>query len=215
FIIRGIYSSGDEKVMFFHYEYVNEMESPFFKDKVSTFGIVANSIDDTTRIPRAVDAMFVNSDAPTKTESEREFAISFQSMMGNFQTFIYAIIGAIIFSLMLVVANSMSMSVRERTKEVGTLKALGFQRGAITWLFIGESLLLAITGSALGIGGAVLLYHAKDFSAMIPFMQSFVPTNETVLLSFVTAVLIGVLSVTYSALRVSGLTIAEALRRVE
>ena len=136
-------------------------------------------------------------------------------MMGNVQLFMYGIIAAIVFSLMLIVANSMAMSVRERTKEVGTLKALGFQRGAIAWLFVGESLLLALSGAILGIGFAMLVYNSVDVSGSIPFISSFVPTRETLLEAFVLAISVGVLSVTYSAFRVSGLTIAEALRRAE
>ena len=215
FIIRGICTGGDEKTMYFSYEYFNEMAPAFAKDKVGTFFVLVNSVEDTVTVPTTVDAMFNNTDAPTKTESEKEFAISFQSMMGNVQLFMYGIIAAIVFSLMLIVANSMAMSVRERTKEVGTLKALGFQRGAIAWLFVGESLLLALTGAVLGIGFAILVYNSVDISGSIPFVQSFVPSRETLLGAFILAITVGVVSVTYSAYRVSGITIAEALRRAE
>jgi putative ABC transport system permease protein len=109
----------------------------------------------------------------------------------------------------------MSMSVRERTREVGTLKALGFQRGTIAWLFVAEALVLAVIGAALGVGGAKLVFSTFDLSLLVPNLIAFTPTPTTLAGAFTVAVLIGVLSVTYSAFRVSNLTIAEALRRVE
>ena len=215
FIIHGVYSGGEEKTMFFHYDYFNESNPPFAKDRVGTLGIVAKSADDVPKISQTVDAMFLNTDAPTKTETEREFAQSFEAMMGGVKQFMYGIIGAITFSLLLVMASSMAMSVRERTAEVGTLKALGFQRFTIAWLFVGEALLLATIGASLGVGCAMLAYSAFDLSLKIPFFSQFVPPQEALIATFVGAILIGVSSVAWSAWRVSNLTIAEALRRVE
>ena len=86
---------------------------------------------------------------------------------------------AITFSLLLVMGNTMAMTVRERTKEVGTLKAIGFQRGTITALFLGEALMVACIGAAIGIGAAALLFRSVDLSLYIPNFISFVPTEET------------------------------------
>jgi putative ABC transport system permease protein len=127
----------------------------------------------------------------------------------------YGIMGAITFSLLLVMANTMAMSVRERTREVGTLKAIGFQRGTIAWLFIGEALMVAIVGAGIGIGLAMMTFKSFDLSLYIPNFQSFVPTPVTLTVAFFIALFIGVTSVTYSAFRVSGLTIADALRSTE
>src|SRR5262249_40771967 len=124
-------------------------------------------------------------------------------------------IGAIAFSLLLVTANAMAMSVRERTREVGTLKALGFQRGQIAWLFVAEALVLTLIGATIGIGGAAFAFPRFQLSLFIPNFIEFAPTTETLVGVFVASVLIGVASVASSASRVSNLTIAEALRRVE
>jgi putative ABC transport system permease protein len=215
FIIRGVYTGGDEKTLFFHYDYFNEALPEWGKDRVGTVGILAKSVEDVPRISQAVDAMFLNTDAPTKTETEREFAISFEAMLGGVKQFMYGIMGAIAFSLLLIMANSMAMTVRERTREVGTLKALGFQRGTIAFLFIGESLAVAVMGGIVGIGGAMLAFSAIDLSLYLPNFVAFTPNTETLAVAFVASVLIGVLSVAYSAYRVSNLTIADALRRVE
>src|SRR5437870_2801483 len=179
FIVRGICTGGDEKTLFFHHDYINELVPAWAKDRVSTFSILANSAEDVPRIAQAIDSIFINTDAPTKTESERDFAISFETMMGGVKQFMYGIIAAITFSLLLVMGNTMAMSVRERTKEVGMLKALGFQRGTIARLFVSEALVVAIVGGAIGITDTLLLFKSFDLSVYIPNLPSFAPTPAT------------------------------------
>ena len=215
FIIRGVYTGSDEKTLYFHYDYLNELVPDWAKDKVSTFSILANTAEDVPRVAQQIDSIFANTDAPTKTESEREFALSFQTMMGGVKQFLYGIMAAITFSLLLVMGNTMAMTVRERTKEVGTLKAIGFQRGTITMMFLAESSIVACIGAGLGIGAAALLFNAIDLSLYIPNFISFVPTGQTLAAAFGLSILVGLISVIYSAYRVSGLTIAEALRSTE
>jgi putative ABC transport system permease protein len=213
FIIRGVYTGNDEKTLFFHNEYLNELLPEWAQDKVGTFSIMANSASDVPRIAQAVDAGFINTDAPTKTESEREFAMSFQTMLGGIQQFMYGIMAAITFSLLLVMANTMAMTVRERTREVGMLKALGFRRGMIVALFVGESLLVASVGALIGVGAALLIFRSFDLSLYIPNFQSFVPTWQSLVAAFILSLAVGVFSVIYSAFRVSSLTTADALKR--
>ena len=215
FIIRGIYTGSDEKTLYFHHDYINELLPQDRRDFAGTFSILANSPDEVPRIAQQVDSIFANTDAPTKTENEREFAMSFQTMMGGVKQFLYGIMAAITFSLLLVMGNTMAMTVRERTKEVGTLKAIGFQRGTITALFLIEALILAFIGAAIGIGAAVLVFNSIDLGLYIPFFIAFVPTKQTLIAVFVLSILVGLVSVIYSAYRVSGLTIAQALRSTE
>jgi putative ABC transport system permease protein len=215
FIVRGICTGGDEKTLFFHHDYLSELAPDWARDQAGMFAMLANSPDQVARIGQEIDAMFVNTDAPTKTESEREFAASFEAMTGGVKQFLYAIMAAITFSLLLVMGNTMAMTVRERTKEVGTLKAIGFKRHTIAGLFIGESVLLAILGGAIGIGAAVLIYRAVDMSVYIPSVVSFIPQPQTLITAFLLSIFVGVFSVAYSTYRVTGLTIAEALRSTE
>jgi putative ABC transport system permease protein len=214
FIIRGVSTGADEKTLFFHHEYLNELLPAWAKDRVSTFSMLASSADDVPRISQAVDSIFINTDAPTKTESERDFAISFETMFGGVKQFLYGIIAAITFSLLLVMGNTMAMTVRERTREVGMLKALGFQRGMIARLFVGEALVVTTVGALIGIGSAALLFGSVDMSLILP-LNSFSPTPTTLLAAFVISIFVGLASVVYSAYRVSGMTIAEALRSME
>src|SRR6476619_5656675 len=139
FIIRGVTSGGDEKTFFFHSDYLNELLPAWAKDKVGTISIMANTPEDVPRIAQTIDSIFVNTDAPTKTETEREFALSFQTMFGGVKQFLYGIMAAITFSVLLIMGNTMAMTVRERTREVGTLKAIGFKRHTIAILFLTEA----------------------------------------------------------------------------
>jgi putative ABC transport system permease protein len=152
------------KTLYFHHDYLNDLVPAWAKDKTGLYSMLANSPEDVPRIAQTIDSMFINTDAPTKTESEREFAASFQAMYGGVKQFMYGIIGAITFSLLLVMGNTMAMSVRERTKEVGTLKAIGFQRGTIARLFVGEALLVSAIGGLIGVGGSLLIFRSIDFS---------------------------------------------------
>ena len=215
FIVRGVCTGGDEKTLFFHHDYLNELVPEWAKDRAGLFSILANSPEDVPRIAQTVDSIFANTDAPTKTESEREFAMSFETMMGGVKQFLYGIMAAITFSLLLVMGNTMAMTVRERTKEVGTLKAIGFKRHTIAGLFLGEALVLATIGAVIGIGGAVMVFRSVDLSLYIPNFVSFVPTFQTLVIAFVLSILVGIVSVVYSTYRVTGLTIAEALRSTE
>ncbi|PYS66951.1 MAG: hypothetical protein DMF73_20485 [Acidobacteria bacterium] len=199
FVIRGVCTGGDEKTLFFHYDYLSDLLPAWAKDQVSTFSILANSAEDVPRIAQTVDSIFLNTDAPTKTESERDFAISFQTMYGGVKQFMYGIIAAITFSLLL----------------VGMLKALGFQRGTIARLFVSEALLVSIVGGVIGIAGTLLLFKSFDLSVYIPNLPSFAPTPATLVAAVVVSLVVGLASVVYSAYRVSGMTIAEALRSTE
>ena len=215
FIIRGVYTGSDEKTLYFHYEYLNELLPTWAKDQVSTFSILANTAEDVPRVSQAIDSIFANTDAPTKTESEREFALSFQTMMGGVKQFLYGIMAAITFSLLLVMGNTMAMTVRERTKEVGTLKAIGFQRRTITALFLWRGVDRCVYRSGDRNRCRGISFRSVDLSLYIPNFISFVPTAQTLITAFVLSVLVGLISVVYSAYRVSGLTIAEALRSTE
>src|SRR5207302_11172759 len=105
----------------------------------------------------AVDDMFRNSPQPTKSESEKAFGLEFVAMMGNVKAFILSICGAVVFAILLVSANTMAMSIRERTREVAVLKTLGFTRQTVLGLFVGEAVVLALIGGVAGSLVALLL----------------------------------------------------------
>ena len=88
--------------------------------------------------------------APPKRESEHAFQLGFIGMLGNIKAFIMSICLAVVFTILLVSANTMAMSIRERTREVAVLKTLGFTRNSILGVFVGEAVSLALVGGLVG-----------------------------------------------------------------
>jgi len=122
------------------------------KDQVFALEVQANSPASIPRICSAIDALFRNSPARTRTEAERAYQLTFLSMLGNVKSFLTSISLALTFTLLLVTANTMAMAVRERVREVGLLKTLGFSTAHILLMILAESALLALIGGLIGVG---------------------------------------------------------------
>jgi putative ABC transport system permease protein len=212
FTLRGIYTGLDETAFFFHHAYLEEaLERP---GKVGTFWLKAATAADVPRIAERVDAMFKNSDAETKTETERAFQLGFVAMLGNIKTLIASISSVVVFTILLVTANTMAMAIRERAREIAVLKTLGFGRGRILGLLMGESAVIALAGGILGTGGARLFYSMVDvWKHTKGFFPIFIVEPSTILLGLGLALAIGLASAALPAYRVSQQTIAQALRR--
>ena len=153
--VRGIFTSyPDNKSVYFNAKYVEEAVS-WFKGQAGTFSILGDSPGDVSKIASAVDDMFRNSPQPTKSESEKAFGLEFVAMLGNVKAFILMICAAVVFATLLVSANTMAMSIRERTTEVAVLKTLGFTRQSVLGLFVSEAVALAVAGGVIGVGFGV------------------------------------------------------------
>src|ERR1700756_2295662 len=166
-IVRGIFHSNpDNKSVYFHANYVEESVD-FFKGRAGTFSILGASPSDVSQIASAVDDMFRNSPQPTKTESEKAFGLEFVAMMGNVKAFILSICSAVVFATLLVSANTMAMSIRERTREVAVLKTVGFTRTSVLGLFVSEAVALSLMGGLIGralrYGPVYGLAHSAQF----------------------------------------------------
>ena len=108
------------------------------KGQQGFYTILANSPEDVAKISSAIDEMFRNSPQPTETETEKAFQLGFLAMLGNVKAFILSICGAVVFAILLVSANTMAMSIRERTREVAVLKTLGFTRKTVSEFVCGR-----------------------------------------------------------------------------
>jgi putative ABC transport system permease protein len=200
--------------MMFQREYLNELlkaESSRSTDTVGTFSILARSADDVPRIARAIDAMFENSTYPTKTESEREFGLSFMAFMGNIKLYLAVICSAVTFTILLVSANSIAMSVRERTREMGILRTLGYTPGEIRGMVLGESVLIALLGGLLGMAITTGLTRAAAAGAG-PWGEMFKFHWEAAVVVTTLAVVIGVVSAFVPAVFASRRNIVDAIR---
>lgn len=213
--VRGIYESPrDNENLIFHNEYLREsMKGLGWGDWTSTFAIRARSIEDVPHIAKAVDDTFRNSPAQTKTETEKQFEISFLSFLGNVKLFLISICAAVTFTILLVSGNTMAMSVRERVREVGILKTLGFRRGAILAIIVSESVFIAILGGVLGLAFAELVCEfARRMPSTFADMTRIKMPPEVWALAMVVAVFIGVVSSVVPAWNAARLPIVEALR---
>lgn len=216
FTIDGVYSSNDPSVqdnaMFFHHEY--------FDERIGRAGIAGwyiVEVDDPAHAPqiaKAIDDQFRNSSTPTKTGTERAFQASFATMWGNV-SFLMGTIGlAVVFAILLVTANAMMMSARERTGEIAVLKAVGFSDRLLFGLVMVEAGAMALTGAALGLGFAKVLYPAIKFNG-VGFLPGFKVTTSTLIIGALIAVALMLASGLIPALRAARLPVVQALRKVE
>jgi putative ABC transport system permease protein len=213
--IRGMYTAPQAtNSVYFNEKYVEEAVS-FAKGTAGTFDILADSPDDVPKIATAVDDTFRNSPAPTKTESEKAFELGFINSLGNVKAFILSICFAVVFATLLVSATTMAMSIRERTREVAVLKTLGFTRQSILRLYIGEGVLVALTGGALGCLLAVLLVSGLAHAPGVGlYFGGVTVTPATLGLAIFVAAMVGLLSAIIPAYHSAKLDIVEGLRYI-
>ena len=159
FIVKGIfdtdpvkYPGTDTNLMVFNYKYLYEATGR--RLGAGTFYAEIADPEKAGEASRAIDALFENSDAQTRTETEKAFAASFVAMAGNLTLLLNGIGLAVTFTILLVVANTMSIAVRERRKEIAVLKTLGFTSKLVMGLVVAESVLIGVLGGALGIGAS-------------------------------------------------------------
>jgi putative ABC transport system permease protein len=211
FILRGIYTGGPEDQFYFHYDYWNE--SIGRPNLTGLFWIRVEKPEIAPRVGADIDKMFRNTDAETKTESEGDFLLGFISMLGNVRALVMMIGSAVTFAILLIVANTMAMSIRERRPEAAVLRTLGFRSGQILRLFVGESVALTMLGALLGVGGAKLLYDALALTKIGPMVWADLRMGPAALAFCVgLSLLIGLSASGWSAWQAARANIADALR---
>jgi putative ABC transport system permease protein len=137
-----------------HYDYFNETIT-FGRDRIGWIPLLTNTAADNERVSHAIDARFANSADETSTQDEATFNKSFTAQLGNIALVVTLVVGAAFAAILLIVGTTIALAVRERTKEVGVMKTLGFPSGRILRMVLGESLGLSLFGAALGMLGAV------------------------------------------------------------
>jgi putative ABC transport system permease protein len=197
--------------LFLRYDYYNESVR-VGRDQA---GWIVFRVKDATRmteIARHVDSLFANSSTETKTSSEQAFAQSWINQIGNVGAIITAIVSAVFFTMLLVTANTMAQSIRERTPELAVLKTLGFSGLQVLWLVLAESVLITLIGGVLGLAlSTVLVRAAKPALAQYLPMLAVPPAAILSALAFMLA--LGLLSGALPAMQAWRLRIVDALRR--
>ncbi|PKL84123.1 MAG: ABC transporter ATP-binding protein [Ignavibacteriae bacterium HGW-Ignavibacteriae-3] len=221
FVVSGIYlpqnKNTDGTQMLFHYDYLNEtikQNTPGRGDQIFWYIIKIEDIKNSAEISEQIDALFKNSTAETKTETEKAFAQSFVSASGAIITAMNFMSFAIIGIIMLVLANTMVMSARERTREYAVFKTLGFSAIHLTGLILGESMLIACIGGGIGIS---LLYPiVSGFEQVMPkgFFPFFFIEPITIILAVSSALLIGILAAVFPIHKALNTKIVDGFRFV-
>jgi putative ABC transport system permease protein len=215
--VRGIYDAPiDNNVMYFDKAYIEEGLPERRKGQVGIFYILANTPEDVPRLAKAVDEMFANSPVQTKTETESAFALSFVSFLGNVKAFLLIVGSAVTFTILLVSANTIAMSVRERIREVGVLKVLGFTNGMVLSIILGEAVVISAIGGLVGIllanGMTILLHNGPNFNEQIHNLSI---GPAVMALCIIVASIIGLISAFVPAFQASRMPILSALRNTD
>jgi putative ABC transport system permease protein len=215
--IRAVYTGPQNAALFFNWKYVEEA-LPRIKGRIGTFYIKADSPEAAARLPKEIDAMFENSDTPTKTETEKEFQNGFLSMLGNIKLILNGISIAILFVILLITANTIAMSARERVTEIAVLRTLGFRKGTILGMILGESFLLSIFGSLVGIVFFIGIFPVFKKALMSSQMSGFAAGMRlfpsVLAVGFAVAVFVGLVAGLFPAIRSAQRSIPDGLRQV-
>lgn len=215
FAIRGVYrhkpgSALTDDEFWFRSDYLSE-KGMGGQNWVGVYKVAITDPSKSAAIAKQIDAMFENSDAATLTESEQAFGAGFVSMYGNVP-FALRIIGlAVVFTILLIAANTMVTAVRERTSEIGVMKTLGFTDNSVFMMIVVEAAVITLGG---GVAGAMLARFAVS-GANLGFLPPIVLQWSTVLTGVAIAVVIGAVSGLIPAVQASRLRIVDALRRVD
>jgi putative ABC transport system permease protein len=217
FNVRAIYMSDsptfDQTMMMFPHKRFDEARQ-FGQGNVGLYILAIADPGRSTEIAAAIDSLFANSPHETRTMTEKAFNLQFVSMIGNFQLLLRSIGSVIVLTMLLVSANTMMMSARERTREMGILKAIGFSDGHVFLLLIGEALAISLLGALAGVGLAWLAANVLHFNPKPDFFPVFYVPNESMLAAAGLAALTGLLSGIMPAVAGMRLKATEALRSV-
>jgi putative ABC transport system permease protein len=212
----GIFNDPNtSETLFFSQIYLREMlgSGNNRQDLVGSFQVQVERADQVGSVAKTVDDLFANSTAPTKSESEQAFTLQFVSFLGNVKVFLMSICAAVTFTVLLVSANTMAMSVRERIREVGILKTLGYTPGTILFLILGEAGVLSLLGGVVGLALAVALTAAvRNGPSFIQAMKTLTITPDVGAALLVVAFVIGIASSFVPAFNASRTPILDSLR---
>ena len=210
-VLRGTFTGGPDDQFYFHYDYLNEAMGEY--NLVGLYWIRVERPEIAARVGQAIDQTFRDTDSETKTEAEGTFLLGFISMLGNVRAIILMIGAAVAFAVLLIVANSVAMSIRERVTEAAVMRSLGFTSRHVLALFVGESLVLTVGGALVGVGVAKLLFDAMAIRKIgVMVWADLRMRPETFLFCMSLSIILALLSSIWPAYQAAKINIAEALR---
>lgn len=215
-IYRGRYKSTPEDQFRFHWDYLNETlrkTAPRRADQVGFYMIEVERPDLAATVALDIDKLFKNSLAETLTETEKAFELSFVSMTEAIVIAIQLVSFVVVIIIMAVAANTMAMTARERIGEYAVLKTLGFGGWHIALLVFGESLILSMAGTAIGIAAT---YPAAQWfkSELGNYFPVFNVARKSIYMDVAAGFLVGCVAAVFPVWRAIRLKVAEGLRRI-
>ena len=212
--VRAIYDlpeGGDTRQILLHQDYFEEAKAQA-KGMVGWYLVQIDRVERADAVARQIDQQFANSPAETKTSSERAMAQSFLNQIGNIGAILQAIVTAVFFTMLLVTANTIAQTVRERTSEIGVLKTLGFTNGGVLGLVLAEAVLITALGGVIGLAGAAWL--GVQFEPVFrQYLPGFSLPTDAVVRGVAFMLVLGLLAGAVPAVQAMRLGIVQALRR--
>lgn len=215
FDIAGIFDAGkegfDTSGMLFHHEFFRQGRA-FGEGLVGWYIIRVTDPDQSEDVARRLDGQFANSSNETRTVPEKAFMQGFLNQIGNIGAIFSAIIGVVVFTLLLITGNTVAQSVRERTSELAVMSILGFSRLRLLSLVFIESFFLAIVGGGLGLLVAQLLVESGG-DPTNGFLPAFFIPGEALWAGVFLVLGVGLISGAFPASRALRMQHVDALRR--
>jgi putative ABC transport system permease protein len=220
FVVEGIFPidlvkepAAEDRIMYFHYKYFYEGTAR--QNSAGTYVVELQDPQKAAAVAKAIDSHFENSEAGTKTETEAAFRSDFLAMVGNLALLLNSIGLAVIFTILLVTANTMSMAVRERRTEIAVLKTLGFSSRQVMGLILAEALSIGVAGGLIGLSlSALLIWKLPSVNAFVRGLPTFGLHWQVTTQGVSIALLLGLLAGLMPALAAYRSRIAEMLRQV-
>ena len=215
FKIVGIYAgTPDDRNLLFRQDYLDEASG--IEGQVGMWWLKVKSAEDMPRVLNAINKAFENTSAEVRAETERAFQLGFISMWGNIKMLVTFISSAVVFTLLLVTASTMSMAIRERFRELAILKALGFRRRELFAFILAESFGLAAAGAVIGVGGAWTVFTFGDVGKMTGgLFPSFEVTLKIVGIGALVAAALGIIASIMPSIAVARMSVVEGLKSLD
>ncbi len=207
----GRTAQNDSNVMLVQYDYFDESRS-FQKDLIGWIALRTASPGIADKVAKTIDATFANSPDESTTDTEKAFTRAFSAQFGNIALMVGLVVGAAFVTILMIVGNTMALTIREHTREIGVLKTLGFSGGRILRMVLGESVLLALIGGVPGLAlAAAAIFAVRD--SVMQFVPTLTMPPVVVAAALALMLALGVLTGLFPALSAMRLRIAVALGR--
>ncbi|MEY4255922.1 MAG: hypothetical protein RLZZ141_1149, partial [Pseudomonadota bacterium] len=195
-----------------HYDYMNETIT-FGRDQVGTITVVTASPDQNDQVAKAIDANFANSPAETSTVDEKTFSRAFLKQAGDLNFIVTMVVSAAFAAILMIVSTTLVSAMRERTKEIGVMKTLGFSSPRVLRMVLGEAVLLSSLGAVLGLGTSAFILTGLSKSPVGSSFGDLSMSPVVALSGLALAVSLGLVTGAVPALSALRMSIIEALNR--